>query len=85
MMHQEPVCWFHTVQTISFTNHLKVLLEKLLKAKEPVQIFRRSVYLDRHIFAKNPFEIGMSGPFPSNKTNVFLLRRVNTLIQFQNL
>lgn len=62
MIYQEPACWSYIFQTYSFIKHLNAQLnffcEKLLKAKEPVQIFGRSVYSDRHIFAKNPFKIG---------------------------
>uniref|UniRef100_A0A667FMF3 Deoxynucleoside kinase domain-containing protein n=1 Tax=Lynx canadensis TaxID=61383 RepID=A0A667FMF3_LYNCA len=61
MIYQEPACWSYIFQTYSFIKHLNAQLnffyEKLLKAKEPVQIFGRSVYSDRHIFAKNPFKI----------------------------
>lgn len=51
-----------TFQTFCFISRLKVQLElfceKLLQVREPAQTFARSVYSDRHIFAKNPFEIG---------------------------
>ncbi|XP_004369247.1 deoxyguanosine kinase, mitochondrial isoform X1 [Trichechus manatus latirostris] len=62
MMYREPARWSYTFQTFSFMSRLKTQLEpvseKPLQAKELVQVFERSVYSDRYIFAKNLFENG---------------------------
>ncbi|XP_016058059.1 PREDICTED: deoxyguanosine kinase, mitochondrial [Miniopterus natalensis] len=62
LMYQEPSRWSYTFQTFSFMSRLKMQLEppteKVFQAKKVVQIFERSVYSDRYIFAKNLFENG---------------------------
>ncbi|XP_055981467.1 deoxyguanosine kinase, mitochondrial isoform X2 [Sorex fumeus] len=62
MLYQEPARWSYTFQTFSFLSRLKTQMEpvpeRLFQASSAVQIFERSVYSDRYIFAKSLFENG---------------------------
>ncbi|XP_063783861.1 deoxyguanosine kinase, mitochondrial-like isoform X2 [Pseudophryne corroboree] len=62
LMYEDPARWSYTFQTLScmgrFKTQIEPFSEKLLKQREPVQIFERSVYSDRFVFAKSLFELG---------------------------
>ncbi|XP_008303809.1 deoxyguanosine kinase, mitochondrial isoform X1 [Stegastes partitus] len=63
MMYQDPQRWSYTFQTYSCMSRLRTQLQpppaRLLNLEgTPVQVYERSVYSDRYIFALNMFELG---------------------------
>ncbi|XP_038151374.1 deoxyguanosine kinase, mitochondrial isoform X1 [Cyprinodon tularosa] len=63
MMYQDPQRWSYTFQTYSCMTRLRTQLQpppaRLLNSKAlPVQVYERSIYSDRYIFALNMFELG---------------------------
>uniref|UniRef100_A0A3B4U8Y2 deoxyguanosine kinase n=1 Tax=Seriola dumerili TaxID=41447 RepID=A0A3B4U8Y2_SERDU len=63
MMYQDPLRWSYTFQTYSCMSRLRTQLQpppaRLLSSEgTPVQVYERSVYSDRYIFALNMFELG---------------------------
>ncbi|XP_034548559.1 deoxyguanosine kinase, mitochondrial isoform X2 [Notolabrus celidotus] len=67
MMYQDPQRWSYTFQTYSCMSRLRTQLQPppahLLSSEgTPVQVYERSVYSDRYIFALNMFELGCINP-----------------------
>ncbi|XP_076843248.1 deoxyguanosine kinase, mitochondrial isoform X1 [Brachyhypopomus gauderio] len=62
MMYQDPKRWSYTFQTFSCMSRLRTQLQpppsRLLQTTDAVQVYERSVYSDRYIFAQNMFELG---------------------------
>lgn len=62
LLYDDPARWSYTFQTLSCMGRFKAQIESppehLLKQREPVLIFERSVYSDRFVFAKALFELG---------------------------
>ncbi|XP_029366586.1 deoxycytidine kinase-like isoform X2 [Echeneis naucrates] len=67
MMYQDPQRWSYTFQTYSCMSRLRTQLQpptaRLLSLEgTPVQVYERSVYSDRYIFALNLYELGCINP-----------------------
>ncbi|XP_030271558.1 deoxyguanosine kinase, mitochondrial isoform X3 [Sparus aurata] len=67
MMYQDPKRWSYTFQTYSCMSRLRTQLQpppaRLLSSEgTPVQVYERSVYSDRYIFALNMFELDCINP-----------------------
>ncbi|XP_011614000.2 deoxyguanosine kinase, mitochondrial isoform X1 [Takifugu rubripes] len=67
MMYQDPPRWSYTFQTYSCMSRMKTQLQPppahlLTSVGTAVQVYERSVYSDRYIFALNMFELGCISP-----------------------
>ncbi|XP_053572948.1 deoxyguanosine kinase, mitochondrial isoform X2 [Bombina bombina] len=62
LIYKDPARWSYTFQTFSCLSRFRIqiepLPEQLLKIKEPVQIFERSIYSDRYVFALTLSKLG---------------------------
>ncbi|XP_040271644.1 deoxyguanosine kinase, mitochondrial-like [Bufo bufo] len=62
LLYDDPARWSYTFQTLSCMSRFKAQIETspehLLKQREPIQIFERSIYSDRFVFAKALFDLG---------------------------
>ncbi|CAJ1068242.1 deoxyguanosine kinase%2C mitochondrial isoform X1 [Xyrichtys novacula] len=67
MMYEDPQRWSYTFQTYSCMSRFRTQLQpppaRMLSSEgTPVQVYERSVYSDRYIFALNMFELGCINP-----------------------
>ncbi|KAK3514486.1 hypothetical protein QTP70_018684 [Hemibagrus guttatus] len=63
MMYQDPKRWSYTFQTFSCMSRMRTQLQppptRLLETGDlAVQVYERSIYSDRYVFAQNMFELG---------------------------
>ncbi|KAG7318512.1 hypothetical protein KOW79_018267 [Hemibagrus wyckioides] len=63
MMYQDPKRWSYTFQTFSCMSRMRTQLQppptRLLETGDlAVQVYERSVYSDRYVFAQNMFQLG---------------------------
>ncbi|KAI5625316.1 deoxyguanosine kinase, mitochondrial, partial [Silurus asotus] len=58
MMYEDPKRWSYTFQTFSFMSRMRMQLQPPSARDSSVQVYERSIYSDRYIFAQNMFELG---------------------------
>lgn len=60
--YKDTTRWAYTFQTYAFVTRIVEQEERLKECLSGVQVLERSVYCDRHCFAKNCYEMGVMQP-----------------------
>ncbi|KAL2092109.1 hypothetical protein ACEWY4_011907 [Coilia grayii] len=93
MMYADTPRWSYTFQTFSLLSRLRTQLQSpppqlLHSSNTPVQVYERSVYSDRYIFALTMFELGCINATEwavYQDWHSFLLQQFGTLVQLEGI
>ncbi|XP_063050471.1 deoxyguanosine kinase, mitochondrial isoform X2 [Engraulis encrasicolus] len=93
MMYADTPRWSYTFQTFSLLSRLRTQLQPppphlLHSTDTPVQVYERSVYCDRYIFALTMFELGCINATEwavYQDWHSFLLQQFGTLLQLEGV